>query len=320
MITDGKPAYVPWTAAVSAAQAICKPLAGGNWLPAGRAWAKAIAACPDCQFGALDVRTGFMVASAEVNHRDDCLARLAADSGRLVYWFGISPGVRPSHARFSPVEDDWCWPCAAKSFGEQLSLADRAQAFLVRESANVGRGFLLWFGGQGQLSVPGMGGAISVTLPALAVYGVFGELADVTWLDSFAVELVTISGAVAMAADRVSFAQSVAGVEWPATDARHQTRLSWLSNVIRTDPFEAGNVRWIEAARLESSAAFSATLPLPILRDGDGEPVEATSQFGHELATVELDSIHDFSRLWFEGDELFLTLSDYSPDLVPIEL
>ncbi len=293
MITDGKPGYLPWTdaSAIETAQAICKPLAGGAWLSSGRALAKAIGACRGCCFAALDVRTGYLLASASLNVRDDVLALMERAEARMVYWFATSAGVRPSHARFTAFEDASTWPCPARSFGEQLSLGERVNAFLAREDCAIERGFALWFAGSGSLRVPGITGPLNVTLPAFALYGVFSAPggADLQpGLDSLAAELLTVSGGVAMAADRGAFTEALPWFQWPNEDPRHAARRSWLTAVIGEAGFESGNVPWIEAAKIESGATFAATEPLPVWTEETGEQIEALSQFGSEQVTVEL--------------------------------
>lgn len=158
MIAAGHPGILPWTAPASdaGALAICKPQAGNAWHPAGRTLARAVAACPGCVFAALDVRTGYLLTTASLNVRDDCLALLGRDYARIVYWLSVAPVAGTSHAVFSPAHLQGVaeWPCAAQSFGEALSLGERVTYYLQRSVGALESGFALWFAGTGSLLVP----------------------------------------------------------------------------------------------------------------------------------------------------------------------
>jgi hypothetical protein len=330
MITTGQPALLPWTspALLPLGQLAYKPRAGNAPLSAGKSFARAVASVPSVKVAALDVASGYLVASADLTLRDDLLALLAADADRTVYWYEVAPSDVPTHAYFVPVaacaggsvqtgeffgealteghSATWSLPSAsAWTFGELFSLGERIDAWLARTAGAIEAGEILFFGGTGNLQVPFPDRLLTIALPALAMYGVFADPATVSVprLENFAKRLVCASpfapasaSLFAAVADRETFRTAAWPAAFPAepwdSANRWPARREWLSRILSTDRLESGNL----PAWMESSAAANM--------------VEATA--AHLAAGTP--------PTWMEeNDEPFSSTSQFSLDEVPIE-
>ena len=305
MILEGEPAILPWTTASARAAALpgFKPRAGGAPLSAGKTFSRAVASVRQCAVAALDVQSGYVVASSDLTLRDDVLALLQADTARVARWFRITASEVPTHAlfEFDAGPDDLP---AARSFGELYSLGERLDAWLARTESAIPRGFILWIGGSGTLEAPLPDGSIQPEpLPALCLYGCFADAGSVATLspgfDALSRRLLSASAfdesaatMFAAACDRETFRLTVGSAEAVLPGDLSPTellRLGWLANILPTPALEdVKGLPWEAKVAVESNHPFAAVALPGRLQDEDGELVTGTSQFTLEDVPIEL--------------------------------
>ncbi len=212
MIFEGKPAWLPWTSPSlhwEAENYVAQSLSGGAVQQAGTTFARAIRRCPGCQFAAMDLATGLVVATSSVTYREMALAFMRGDGAMVASWYRCNP--QPGGRAVWPLQFGQCgegvtWPGNSKysnwpqvypwttysdwtvenagvaqswTFGERQTMSQFITTMLGRRGFLLETGVVLWFPGVGRLrwwahAADIWEQHIQVVLPALCIYGFWG--------------------------------------------------------------------------------------------------------------------------------------------------